>query len=116
MAKIVNLTPHEVTIYLPSGEVKRIPPSGVVARVQTFREEVGELNGIPLVTVRYGEVEGLPSSPEPDTYYIVSVLVAQALQGKPEWHGKLLVPDTSPQGAVRDKDGRIIGVKALQVW
>ena len=116
MAKIVNLTPHEVTIYLPSGEVKRIPPSGVVARVKTFREEAGTLEGIPLVTVRYGEVEGLPKEPEPDTYYIVSVLVAQALVSDPKWRGKLLVPDTSPQGAVRDKDGRIIGVKALQVW
>jgi len=116
VSKIVNLTPHEITIYLPSGGVKKIPPSGKVARVQTIREPASELDGIPLVRVSYSEVEGLPKEPEPDTYYIVSVLVAQALANDPRWHGKILVPDTSPQGAVRDKDGRIIGVKALQVW
>ena len=116
MPKIVNLTPHEITIHLPDGSVVKIPPSGRVARVATIRKPTGELEGIPLVTVEYGKVEGLPAEPEPDTYYIVSVLVAQALASDPKWHGKLLVPDTSPQGAVRDKDGKIIGVKALQVW
>ena len=87
-----------------------------MARVATHRIDAGKIGDIPLVKVTYGEAEGLPREPEPDTYYIVSVLVAQALTNNPKWHGRILVPDTSPQGAVRDKDGKIIGVKALQVW
>jgi len=38
-------------------------------------------------------------------------LVLQAARNRSD----LVAPDTSPQGAVRDSNGRIIGVKAFQV-
>jgi len=122
--KFVNLTPHAIVIFLPNGNKLEIPPSGQVARVATYRNQVGTLSTpegeIPLVRVEYGEVEGLPERPEEGTVYIVSLVVAQAVKASPSlaalWTGRLLVPDTSPQGAVRDSEGRIIGVKALQVY
>lgn len=72
--KIVNLTPHPVTV---AGIT--IEPSGVVARVSTTTVDAGSLdfNGtkIPLTTTAYGEVQGLPEQRD-DTVLIVSSLVA----------------------------------------
>ena len=64
MVVLVNLTPHEITVYDESGKVKlRIPPSGKVARVTVKQEKVGEINGIPVVSSVVESIEGLP---EPD--------------------------------------------------
>lgn len=123
MKKVVNLTPHDITVILPDGSKLTIPRSGTVVRVVTKRVLSGTLSTpegeIPLVRVRYGEIEGLPEKPEPDTYYIVSLVVVQAVRASAllhRWAGRLLVPDTSPAGAIRDSEGRIVGVKALQVY
>lgn len=122
--KIVNLTPHEVVLFDQEGknEIARYPASGVVARVSTTEKVVGELEGVPLVNTEYGEVTGLPSEPEPGTYYVVSILVAQAVQSNHEMYekfkGRILVPNTSPTplGVVRDEQGRIRGVKSFIVF
>ena len=116
--KIVNLTPHPTVVFSPSGEkIAEIPPSGVVARV--FQQEVsaGTLGSIPLVRVKYGEVEGLPALESVD-YIIVSTLVAPILAGRPEWEGRILVPNSGPTpwGAVRDEKGQIVGVKSLIIY
>ena len=109
--KVVNLTPHEVKVLDENGNVvATFPPSGQIARVKTSREKVGEINGIPVFKTVFGKVEDLPES-QPDTVYIVSLLVLQAC---PDRHD-LVAPDTSPQGAVRDEQGRIIGVKGFQI-
>ncbi|MEM3951856.1 MAG: hypothetical protein QXT92_00020 [Nitrososphaerota archaeon] len=46
----VNMTPHEVTIYDQQGKnvIMKIPPSGQVARVSTFQQKIGEINGVPV--------------------------------------------------------------------
>jgi hypothetical protein len=74
---------------------------------------VGNINGVPLVTTEYGEVEGLPA-PQPGTIYIVSLVVLQALAGK---RNDVVAPNTAPTplGAVRDSQGRIIGVRSFVV-
>ena len=110
--RLVNLTPHEVVILDSSNNVVlRLPPSGTVARVATREEVVGTLNGIPVVKTTYGDVEGLPA-PQPGVVYIVSLLVLQALAGK---RSDLVAPNTSPTplGAVRDNQGRIVGVRSF---
>lgn len=110
--QLINLTPHTVTIVdEESRKILEVPPSGQVARVEVMREPVGTLNGVPLVHNRYGDVQGLPE-PREGTVYIVSLVVLQALQGK---RNDVVAPDTSPAGAVRDEEGRIIGVKAFVV-
>jgi len=58
-----------------------------------------------------GDVEGLPE-PQSNTVYIVSTLVAQAVPHRDD----IIAPDTSPQGVVRDSEGKIIGVKRFQRW
>jgi|GEM_PF-1105281 len=109
--RIVNLTPHEVIVFSTKNDsvLARFPPAGPVARVKVKESLIGSMGNIPLVKTSYSNVSGLPEKPEPDTLYIVSLLVAQALEGDPEWSGRLLVPNTGPTslGAVRDEKGRI---------
>jgi hypothetical protein len=109
MAKLINLTPHEITIISEEGDF-RLTPSGEVARATSTTEVVGEVNGIEVVKSTFGSVTGLPE-PAEDTIYIVSLLVLQALKGQ---RTDVVGPDTGPESAVRDADGRIVGVKRFQ--
>ena len=107
---IVNLTPHALNFMPqgPDGPVVTIPPSGQVARCAVNRVQVDTVtvNGItvPVNRTQFGAVTGLPD-PQPDTIYIVSAVVAQAV---PERQDVFIVDDT-----VRDEQGRIIGARAL---
>lgn len=108
--KIVNLTPHTVNIIDEKGNVTRsYEPSGTVARVSTVSQEVGTLDGVPVVRTSYGDVEGLPD-PQNGTVYLVSLVVGQALAGKRD---DIYGPDTSPESVVRDNQGQIVGVRRL---
>lgn len=103
---IKNLTPHTITIYSKDKTtvLLSVPPEGVCPRVSTTQETVGEINAIPVQRVVYGSIEGLPEQ-QPDTIFIVSQMVLSALNGsRPD----VFAPDTG-KGAVRDKDGRILG-------
>ena len=113
MVKFVNLTPHEIVIFDNEGRsvIKRIPPSGQVARVSVKRTKVAEIDGVPVYKTEYGEIEGLPE-PKEDTVYIVSILVLQALKGTRK---DVVAPDTSPASAIRDEQGRIKGVRAFTI-
>ena len=110
---IINLTPHDVHIYDETGKtiIRTYPASGTVARVRSTTEIVGEVDGIEIARTTFGEIEGLPD-PQPDTKYIVSLLVLQAVGGKRD---DLLGPDTGPGSVVRDESGQIIGVRRFQV-
>ena len=92
----------------PDGPVVTIPPSGLVARCAVDRVQVDTVavDGItvPVNQTQFGAVTGLPD-PQPDTIYIVSAVVAQAVPDRPD---VFIVDD-----AVRDDQGRIIGARAL---
>jgi len=103
---LVNLTPHEIVVRREDGSEFRIPPSGVVARVTATTEPAGTLAGVPVVSTRYGEIEDLPA-PRAGVQYIVSSLVRMAATGRTD----LVSPDTGPESAVRDGDGRIVAVR-----
>jgi len=109
--EFLNLTPHPVHIILDD-RVIVIEPSGTVARLKMTQEEMGELSGIPIVKTYLDDVEGLPE-PHEGVIYIVSSLVCQALAGK---RNDIVAPDTSPNGAIRDEEGNIIGVRRLQIY
>jgi hypothetical protein len=101
--KIVNLTPHEITIVGENGEVThRIPPSGLVSRVRETSIGIRHVNGIPVVRKTFGEVVNLPE-PEEGTVYIVSRMIIAASPDRTD----LL----SPGDLVRDDVGKIIGCK-----
>ena len=101
--KMINLTPHAVTIVKETGNLV-IEPSGMLARVAAKIVTIGEIDGIPVTTTEFGEVENLPE-PEEGTIYIVSSLVAQRCTHR----GDVFIPNE----AVRDEAGRIIGCKSL---
>jgi len=102
--KLVNLTPHKVTLVKPDGSQIEIPPEGRCPRVRMEVREAGEVLGVPVVETVAAGVEGLPE-PRPGVYYIVSRAVAAACPGRDD----LLVPDD----LVRDGEGRVIGARRL---
>ena len=108
MTKLVNLTPHTVNIISGDGSALAVPNCGTIARCVETQTELPSINvdgaEVSIVTTTYGDVSGLPE-PEEGTYYIVSLLVAQAVKGRND----LL----SPGLTIRDEAGQVIGCKAL---
>ena len=121
---IINATPHVITLVSKQGVeqdpkrqflaetvevVKEIPPSGILPRVSMTNSPAGEIDGIPVESVVYGEIEGLPEF-QYGVYYIVSGLVASA-------SAKIGRVDCLAPGAlVRDKNNPslILGCLFLQ--
>lgn len=102
---IKNGTPHAVKVVDEAGNlIREFAPVGVVPRCSTTQEVVGDINGLPITSTRYGEVEGLPS-PEEGVVWIVSALVRTRLPERTDLY--------SPGQQVRDSEGRIIGCKSL---
>lgn len=97
MIRIVNLTPHAITLCGQTYE------SEGCARVYSTKQVVGHIDGIPVNMVQYGEIYGLPE-PVEGTIYIVSAIVAQRANRDDCY----IVDET-----VRDEHGRIIGCNAL---
>ena len=121
---LINATPHSITLVSREGVeqdnrrqflaetveiLREIPPSGILARVSMINFPAGEIDGIAIESVTYGEIEGLPE-PQEGVYYIVSGLVAAAA-------AKIGRGDCLAPGAlVRDKKtGVILGCLFLQV-
>ena len=113
--KIVNLTPHPITLYVPytltphdDEEITTIPPSGEVARVETLTRQTGRrLLDAPIVSHQPDRITGLPA-PEEGTTYVVSLLVRQTLGLD---RADVVAPDTGPGSVVRDPAGRIVGIR-----
>ena len=115
--KLVNLTPHPLTLQGEGAQVT-IPPSGKVARVVEEQrasallafqgdkvDDLIPIYSVPLVDLSVRKVVDLPD-PEDGTLYIVSRPVALALAGT---RADVVVPDDF----VRDDQGRIIAARRL---
>jgi len=128
--RIINLTPHPITVVGEGDQRVTIDPAGHVARVGTVESPAGELileGGLeaPLIKRAWGDVI-LPTPADvgvddpTSVVLVVSSLVGEAIRAKglpQEWEGATVVaPDTGPQSAVRDKDGRIIGVRRFVIY
>lgn len=109
--KIINLTAHAINVV--NGENNIAYPSEGLARVKTEEKVIGSVDGIPVVKTVYTTVEGLPE-PQEDTVYLVSTLVLQALKASGVCRHDCLAPNTGISGAIRDEQGRIVGVKGFQ--
>ena len=102
--KIVNCTPHAITIE----GMDILEPSGIVPRVSTDRIVSDPVGGIRIIKQVTGSVTDLPAS-KPATIYIVSGMVLAALNGsRPD----VYAPDTGSD-AVRNDKGHIIAVRGL---
>lgn len=106
--RIINLTPHDITIVRDGAEPLTIKATGIVARAEQRREQVGEVNGIPVNRVRYGKPTNLPA-PRDGVVYIVSALAAQAVKATDPGRRDIYITDD----AVRDEGGHIVGCRAL---
>jgi len=110
--KFVNLTPHEIVVRLPDGTDRHFPSEGN-CRVSVTQNEIRKDDGIPIFFNYYGAVEGLPGY-QPETYYIVSLMVINALKAEsPDGviRGDVVSPDSGPT-AIRE-NGKIIAVRGF---
>jgi hypothetical protein len=111
---IINLTPHPVAIWgsrpFADGPEEVFPPSGRIARIAPeeiagYLRPKSEYSGHAFEWVKYGYIHDLPAR-EPDTDYVVSLLVALAVH----WRDDLL----APYREVRDAEGTPVGWRSLQ--
>ena len=105
--RIVNCTGHPVCVRRVDGTIGSYAPSGIIARVEIEGEDLGLVDGLPVVKARFGRLVGLPE-PEEGTFFVVSLLVLALCPGRPD----LVAPDTG-DSAYRDKLGRLL---AVQQW
>ena len=107
--KVINLTPHEVRVYVGS-TVHKLSPSGRVARLRTTSKPHGTVHEMPVVLS--GE-DGVVNVPEPTEgiIYIASSVVAKSLKRE-----DVLSPDTTDEGVLRDGVGKVFAVKRLQCF
>jgi len=111
--RFVNCTPHAINILREDGSIMTVESSGVVVRVETTQEIVGNIDGVPVVRTVFNNVT-LPE-PQDGVVYIVSTVVLQALQQMGICRDDLVAPDTGPQSAVRDGTGQIVAIRRFQV-
>ena len=107
--KLINLTPHAITIPTDMGNYE-IQPSGEVARMEQHYNPhllitTDDVHRISIETVRQGAIVGLPE-PQPSTFYIVSSVVAQQANRRDV---------VSPGRLLRDDNGNVIGCEGLLV-
>ena len=101
--RIVNLTPHPVTLVTTDGDEVVIQPEENPARIPTTTTPDGEINGIPVVREALGNADDVLPAPQPGVVYIVSRPVAERAN-RPD----LLVPTQ-----VERVDGRPVRARAL---
>ena len=107
---IRNLTPHDINI-VRDGKIDRIiKADGVVARAKQSTSPQGELDGIPIIKMEFGEPENLPE-PEVNVFLIVSLPTAQAAIKAGRDTADLRLTSLP----VRDDKGQIIGCESLSV-
>jgi hypothetical protein len=109
VTELVNLTPHEVNIWM-GNEVRDIPPSGNVARLHMVSKNCGTVLGIPVVSSVGRRIVGLPE-PKKNVVYIVSSVIAREVK-RPD----VLSPDTTDDGVIRDGAGNIKAVTRFQLF
>ena len=105
--RIKNLTPHPIKVYTGRAVMATYISEGS-ARACQATERVGTVDGLPLVSMTYGEPVGLPD-PEPGVYLIVSALTAQAAKA----HGRPTDDLLLTALPVRNDAGQIIGCQAF---
>lgn len=100
---IINLTPHTVNLIV-NGKPLTIERKGRIPRVEEIIEYQTQADGVYIYGITYGGVIDAPPM-LPDTYYVVSRMIAEALPGRED----LLFP----MMLKKDSDGKVISANAL---
>ena len=118
--RIINLTPHPITVYDPEGRevIGTIPPSGAVVRLATesvvARTITVDGAEVPIARTTFGAPEGVPTDLQPGDVLVVSTLALPHVAAAVPPGVVVMAPDPGPASAVRDADGRIVGVRRFQ--
>lgn len=120
---ICNMTPHALhvrDVKKPDGCIE-IPPCGVVPRMLTKKQEYSEsLLDERIQVVHPSEFAGVDivdfeKHAKKEMPIVLSRFVAQYLREIDfVWPGGVYSPDSGPESAIRDEQGRIIGVERLE--
>ena len=117
--KMINLTPHDITVVTKSGQME-IPASGEVARVLQGSEHVFDIGEAPVhSTPMFGEINWPEFDHKAYDAVIVSMVVGNAVRALPKDERPTMMvlgPDTSPASAVRGEDGQIESVRRLVLY
>ena len=132
---LVNLTPHDLTVYNEAGQVvAEIPRTGYKVRAASETKEVQRIGGIPI----YAEALGKPTLEFPDgttmegdaifimmhimsldifdgvlvNGLIMSRIAAEAMR-RYGWHPQARPILYVPGPLIRDSEGRVIGCQGL---
>lgn len=106
---IINLTPHVIRVRIDESNEAAplesdivIAPTTPAVRLETKSVVVGEVNGIPIKSTVFGDIQNLPD-PEDGVVYVVSLPVAQraAQLGRTD----VVSPNTAPKQDIRYPDG-----------
>jgi len=100
--KLINLTPHIINI---SGH-ESVAPSGYIARVNTQLCQIGDANGIPLMSSKVLGVSNIPDEIA-DTLFIVAGMVRMHLPFRKDL--------ASPSKLIRNEHGAVVACGALEV-
>lgn len=102
--RIINLTPHAVTLVTTGGDEVVIQPEENPARIPTTTTPAGEINGIPLVVEQLGDANSVLPAPQPGVVYVVARPVAERATHRTD----LVVPTN-----VERVNGRPVRARAL---
>lgn len=115
MAKLINLTPHDINLLLPGYRRKKsygnfitIKSTGIVYVHNARRKIPFTINGLPVFYRTNSVLEGLPN-PRPGTYFIVSRTAAEVAWSK--GRGDVL----AMSGQQRNSNGRVYGCKSFDM-
>ena len=100
MAVYINLTPHVINL----NDGRYFEPSGEIARVESTFTEYPDTD---IQEMSYGEVIGLPEESHDGVFYIVSGVVATALNGV---RSDVVTPATGSKDCIRNDKGFIKSV------
>jgi len=108
--RLVNLTPHPITILDEQNRVVKEIPSHGIARARQSHVPGNPVVGIPTARVKVSSIEKLPE-PAHGVLLIVSLVTATAAKAVNRWCGDLLVPGPMQ----RDEHGVVLGCREL-IW
>ena len=122
MKGLLNLTPHDITVFKENGEKVVIPSSGTLRLAE---EVLGteEVEGVECVRKRFTGVDITVDGITADGVRVIVVsgisgmMFALSSEFRNELFRKLggevsiIAPDTGPQSVIKDEKGRIVGVR-----
>jgi len=116
--RIINLTPHPITLIKVDGSKVDVPSSGVV-RVMDTAKQIGTLDGIKLIKKSFSKVSDDDIKKIKDflkdknTIVIVSLQTAMSLRDDDRLSNEEKERIFIISNTVRDSNGRIIGAEGI---